>query len=350
MNTYTEKKNFTLLPTKRSLKTAERSKTHLRTVKKLALWSAVLLTVYYILTHGTVSAAATENALTLSIKILFPALFPMMIAGEILVASGFPSAVQVRVGNLFERLFGISGRGAGAFIIGAFCGFPVGAKTAVSLYASGEIGKDDAERLSGICNNAGLGFLVSGVGATLWKSTAFGVTVYLSQLISAVACGILLSAPRKERPASAVSPKEKAPDKDFSLSEAITDAIFSALNSMLKVTALTVFFSLMLSAVTDLLVRVGAGALTLSVIRAFTEISTGTVSLRSLCDAFPSFTATAKILTFTFSSFGGISVYMQYCAFAVPLRLRTDVYLKTKLLQSLFCTAIGASLVYLGAV
>ena len=348
MNTYAVKKNFTVSEAK-SLRCAEKtSKKHIRTAKRLTVWGAVILTVSYLLLHPELSPRAVNDALIMSVKALIPSLFPLMIAGELLIASGFPSATEKHLGKTFGRLFGINGSGAGAFIIGTFCGFPVGARTAVALYESGRLDKTDAERLSGISNNAGLGFLVSGVGGILWQSTAFGLALYLSQLLAAVITGVLLFGIMGRRNNTQMTAKEQAPERDFSLSEAFTSAILNALSSMLKVIALTTFFIVFLTVLSDILLGLGASDITLTVISAFTEISSGMTALRSLSAACETHAALSKVLSFTFSAFGGLSVYMQYCAFASPLKLNTATYVKTKLTQSFFCTLIGLILVTLG--
>ncbi len=319
---------------------------------KVAVWSGVFIFVSYLLTHPRVSFAAVESALTLCLKTLIPSLFPFMIAGELLINSGFPDAMQKLTGKIFHRVFGLNGKGASAFVLGAFCGFPVGAKTAVSLYASGDISKEDAEQLSGISNNAGLGFLISGVGAGIWGSVTFGASLYISQLLSAVITGAVLFGFRGRTGGYVPEIRTNMrAQKDFSLSGALSDAVSAAAFSMLKVIAFVVFFEVMLSALSEALVSVGANALTVSFICAFAEISSGVGALHSLT-LFPSplWSVAAKILTFTFSAFGGLSVYMQYCAFACPMGLSTKAYLKAKLTQAAVCTMIGAALVLFGII
>ncbi len=319
---------------------------------KVSVWCGVFIFVCYLLTHPRISFTAVEGALTLCLKTLIPSLFPFMIAGELLITSGFPDTVQRFLGKIFHRVFGLNGKGAAAFVIGAFCGFPVGAKTAVSLYTSGDISKEDAERLSGISNNAGLGFLISGVGAGIWGNITFGVALYVSQIISAVITGaILFGSRRKSEIKTPVSRMSTHTEKDFSLSGARSDAVSSAALSMLKVIGFVVFFEVMLSALSEALLSVGVNTLTVSLVCAFTEISSGAKALYSLA-LFPSqlWTAAAKILTFTFSAFGGLSVYMQYCAFACPAGLSTKAYLKTKLTQAAVCTLIGVALVLFGKI
>ena len=319
---------------------------------RLAVWSGVLIFAAYLLTHPRVSFNAVEGALNLCLKTLIPSLFPFMVAGELLLLSGFPDTAQRYFGKTFNKVFGLNGKGAAAFVIGAFCGFPVGAKTAASLYASGDISREDAEKLSGICNNAGLGFLVSGVGAGIWGSTKLGALIYLSQIISAILAGALLFGSQKNgSTGTAKDGYDVTHNKDFTLSTALSSAVSSASLSMLKVIGFVVFFEVMLSAFSEVLILAKANTLTVSLICAFTEISSGVKSLHTL-SLLPSplWTKAAKILTFTFSAFGGLSVYMQYCAFATPAGLGTGTYLKTKLTQAALCTLIGTALVLFGII
>lgn len=266
------------------------------------------------------------------------------------MTSRFPYVLEKYLGKPFYRVFGIDGKGAAAFVIGAFCGFPVGAKTAVSLYLSGNIKKEDAERLSGISNNAGLGFLVSGIGIGIWGSAVFGAAIYTTQLLSAFLTALFLFGISKKRSSeAAILNMEKSPTKrDITLSEALSNAISSSALSMLRVVGFVVFFEILISSLSYALSSAGAGPLTVSIISAFAEITAGAKSLNQL-SAIHSVTYlyAAKILTFTLSAWGGLSVYMQFCAFACPAGLSTKVYLKAKLLQSFLSTLIGSALVFL---
>lgn len=350
MNTYVTKKNF------ERPKKAERISAEHRDVKgyaalpKITLWSLTLALCGYLLIYPSVAKSAVHSALTLCLASLLPSLFPFMIAGEILTVSGFPDIAERYLGKAFERLFKINGKGASAFVIGAFCGYPVGAKTAISLYLSGDIEREDAEALCGLCNNAGIGFVISGVGAEIWHSTRFGALLYLSQLISAILTGALLFGMREglkntERK-SPVSPK--APT-DTSVSEALSGAVTSSVTAILRVMGFVIFFKILISVLNTVFLASGTDPLAVSLISALTEITAGASSLHMLSSV-PHLTKAAKLLTFSAVSFGGLSVYMQVCALAYPAKLRMGRYLKTKLIQSALCTLIGAAPVLLGAV
>lgn len=315
---------------------------------RVTAWIMTLTLSAYLLTHPALAPAALSDSLTLCFKALFPSLFPFMIAGELLIASGFPEACEKIFGGIFRRIFKINGRGSSAFVIGAFCGFPLGAKAAVSLYLAGDIEKSDAEALSGICNNAGVGFVISGIGGSVWRSARLGILLYVSQLISAALTGFILLGARKKHNEGAPESSFKAPPKrDFSLSEALSGAVSSSVSAILRVAGFVIFFKILLSALTEALSAAGVGALTVSLISAFTEISAGANALHSLAVSSPVLSDTAKILTFAASAFGGLSVYMQFCAIAYPAGVKTGAYLKAKLVQSAISAAFGTAAVLL---
>ena len=368
MNTFITKKNFSPINVKN--KGVQKNRAFVALFKRfiskrLLLILAVFFLSFLVLTHPSLPKKAVTDSLLYCLTNLIPSLFPFMIAGELLIYAGFPSICQRRLGKIFQMIFGISGKGTAAFIIGAFCGFPVGGKTAVTLYQSGDISIEDAEKLSGICNNCGIGFLISGVGAGLWGSLSFGIILYLSQIFAAILTGVLLfGIPyRKSAPQFSVNPIRnvsspqtqvhalRSPENAFSLSGAVSSAVTSSFSALLKVIGLVMFFEIALSVIGNLLCAYSVPTLLTSVIFAFTEITAGTKSLYSLSLLVPSFyLSLAKILTFTFSAFGGISVYMQFCAIAIPAGVETGTYIKTKLVQAAFSTLIGTVFVFFGTI
>ena len=322
-----------------------------RTAVKILLFFSVFLTSAYLLLHPSTAFNAVFDALLFCVKTLVPALFPFMIAGEIIILSGFPMICEKIFGKLFYRVFGISGKGASAFIVGAFCGFPVGAKTAVSLYESGEIEKKDAEKLSGICNNGGIGFIISGIGAGIWQNPRFGILLYLSQILSAVITGFFLfGMNKKEKSVPLRSDAKDTSEKNFNLSEVLSKAISTSVLSILKVIGFVVFFELILTVLSEILLLAGANSYIVSLICTVTEISSGAKSLHNLSFLNPSSSNMAKILTFSLCAWGGFSVFMQFCAFAYPSGIGTKKYLKSKFVQSIVCTLIGTVLVLLKVV
>ena len=73
-----------------------------------------------------------------------------------------------------EPIFGLPPQGASALVLGMLSGYPVGAQTAASLYASGQLTKEETERLLGFCSNAGPAFIFGMVGGLFMDSIRAG--------------------------------------------------------------------------------------------------------------------------------------------------------------------------------
>ena len=105
-----------------------------------------------------------KNGLLLCANTIIPSLFPFMVLSEIAISAGIGDLLAKYLRAPMSRLFGISGEGACAFLLGILCGFPVGAKSAVSLYDKGKISKQECEKLLSICNIPSMSFVVNIVG------------------------------------------------------------------------------------------------------------------------------------------------------------------------------------------
>ncbi len=97
-------------------------------------------------------------------------------------------------------LFHVSGACASAFALGFIGGYPVGAKTAISLYENGMCTKTEAERLLAFCNNSGPAFILGVVGAGVFASSRVGVLLYLAHAAASICIGILFRFTRPAQP------------------------------------------------------------------------------------------------------------------------------------------------------
>lgn len=249
-------------------------------------------------------------------------------ASEILVLSGF--------GALF-------GRYASAFILGALCGFPIGGKTVISFYENGELEKGEAELLSAVCNNAGAGFVIAGIGSAMCRNTAFGVALYAAQLISAIITFFILK-PFFIRTSNATK------NSDFEkiaiaepIPAIISRAVPNAVTTMLKVCGFVVLFELLLSIIP---IFTESQAVT-AIASVLLEITSGVSALLRL-SIDPANELLAKLGVFFAVGFGGLSVYMQLLSFISKKPLSTHRYIIFKLLQAVICSTIGAFLLFSG--
>ena len=107
------------------------------------------------------------KALTLCAGTVIPALFPFMVVTGLLVRLGFGQWLAPDMAGLMASLFRLPGCAGSALLLGLVGGYPIGARTAAELYASGDLTRQEAERLLTFCNNSNPVFLISvlGVGA-----------------------------------------------------------------------------------------------------------------------------------------------------------------------------------------
>ena len=101
------------------------------------------------------------KALTLCAGTVIPALFPFMVVTGLLVRLGFGQWLAPDMAGLMASLFRLPGCAGSALLLGLVGGYPIGARTAAELYASGDLTRQEAERLLTFCNNSNPVFLIS---------------------------------------------------------------------------------------------------------------------------------------------------------------------------------------------
>ena len=100
------------------------------------------------------SVSAAGDGVQLCLNVILPSLFPLFVLSTLCVDSGIIRALGTLMQPLMAPLFRVGGCCAGAFLLGIIGGYPVGARTAISLYESGQCSREEAERLLSFCNNS----------------------------------------------------------------------------------------------------------------------------------------------------------------------------------------------------
>ena len=138
------------------------------------------------------SAAAAREGVTLCLQTVLPSLFPFFVLSSLLVQSDVPRLLSRAMAGVMYPLFGVSGAGASALILGLLGGYPVGARTVAELYGRGEIAREEAEQLLAFCNNSGPGFFLGVCGTAVFGSARAGAYLYLIHVGAALVTGVLL--------------------------------------------------------------------------------------------------------------------------------------------------------------
>lgn len=281
---------------------------------------------------------AARGSLRLCGEVLIPSLFPFFVLSGLIQELGLPSRLGRLAAPGMHRLFGVSGQGCAALILGLLAGYPLGAASAAGLVQRGEISREEGERLLGFCNNSGPAFLIGAAGAGVYGSAKAGVLLYFSHVLAALAAGLLLSRGRRgqgfERP-SPLPPRAGA----------LPAAVLSAVRNVLNVCGFVVAFGV----VTGVLTAIGllpALALDLSrltglevsacraLLTGFFELGGGVGALRGLAATPANLALCAAIV-----GWGGLSVHMQTAAVAGDMK--TARHLAGRCLSAVFSCAFA---------
>jgi len=282
----------------------------------------VLFSVFFIsVFFSEVIAVSIRAALPLLTRVIIPSIFPFIILSDFLTTYVDFSSIKL-ISKLFERVFKINGAAAVAFITGILCGFPLGVRCAVKLYACGKITKAECERLIGFSNNTGPAFLISGIGAGLYGNVKLGLCLYFSMIISSVAVGFLFSLSK--------TPSDSSSDYTLSKNHLdITESIRSAGLSTLYICSYILAFSCIGAIIRRI---TGEGALYLFIIP-FIEIGSSTAILASYGIG----NSLTLFLTGFAVGFSGICVHFQAKSFLAKTDIKMRKYIIMKLVQGVIC-------------
>lgn len=323
-----------------------------RWIRELLLGAALFCATAALLLYPIESAEAARDGLTLCYNVIIPSLFPFFVLSSLIVELGLAEYMGRVLERFMRPLFNVSGACASAVVLGFVGGYPVGAKTAISLYQSGACSKNEAERLLAFCNNSGPAFILGVVGAGVFASSKVGVLLYLTHMLASVCIGMLFRFYR----ADGSQRKETRVRRSFQtkrLSAALTGSVSGSFLSILNICAFVVFFTVIIR----LLFRSGvmnAAAMGLGALFAPFGFSaqwaqwllTGLIELSSGVTAMAGSGALAGRLSMAAFMLGwaGVSVHCQVLSFLGDSGLSPRTYLLGKILHGGLSALLTAQL------
>ena len=296
-----------------------------------------------ILRNSEVAIEYMGRGLSLCAHTVIPSLFPFMVISELLVASGAGEALGRLLSKPMKWIFGLSGAGCSAIVLGSMCGFPVGASTAVSLYDKNVISKEECEHLLTFSNNPSSAFLVTAVGTSLFGNHRLGLMLYLVILGTAFFIGFLMRFFLRQK----ASGQEKAKEHPHFPSglhpggvSMFTNAVSHAAVSMLTVSAYVVFFSALTGTLSRMLLDMGhLSQEVYALICGFFELSGGVSEAAALVGQNSS-SMTPIILTAVIAGWSGLSVHCQIMTLCGGRGLSFKPYFIAKILQGILCGGV----------
>lgn len=274
-----------------------------------------IIICFLMLVFGKELKEGALRGINIALTVIVPTLFPFFILSDLWIST-FTIKDNGLAGRGFELLFGVPGCAFSAFLSGLICGFPIGVKTATTLYNDQRISKDQLTRICGFCNNPSAAFIISGVGTGLLGSTKLGLTLYFVTAISAIICGMIFRTTNKINPKSSINSRQ-----NFNLVKSVKDA---GINSI-TVSSFIIFFSSLISA----LFAVTNNSFIDTLIAIFLEISCAV----NIVIQTSSFSNETKLALLAFAlSFSGLSVHLQAFCF-MPRTASHGKYFFMKMVQ-----------------
>lgn len=299
----------------------------------------ILLGVVFMVTMlqnaGTTGDACRE-ALEMCAKLLIPSLFPFFVLSGYLNRVGLPGLLGRLLAPLAVRLFGVSGAGASAFVMGLTGGYPAGAAYVADMERSGSVTAREAERLLAFCNNSGPAFIVGAMGIGVFGSVRCGLILYGIHIFSAFMTGLVF---RAKDPCAEIQDVQ-LDTADPAL--ALVGAVRQATASILSVCGFAVCFSVLLK-VLDAdgtlslfcdTIAAGLGfepRFVRAMLTGLLELGSGSAAMQGLRPCPESFSLAAFLL-----GWGGLSVQFQTLAVLAESRIKGTLHPAGRLLSAVF--------------
>ncbi len=296
------------------------------------------------------SMDAARTGLQLCCNVIIPSLFPFFVLSALVVDLGLADYLGRALERFMRPLFRVPGSCACALVLGFIGGYPVGARTAISLYSSGACSKTEAERLLAFCNNSGPAFILGVVGAGIFADSRVGVLLYLAHAAASVCVGVLFRFYRRSEPGGSGGSRMSIAAKRASV--AFTGSIRDSFLSTLNICAFVVFFTVVIRMLTvSGILTAAAGLMGMllaplgfseswgaRLLTGILEISSGVWSLTGAGSLSGKVTMAAFML-----GWAGLSVHCQVLSFLGGSGLSVRTYLAGKLIHG------GLSALFVGA-
>ncbi len=321
-------------------KTFPQDDSRLPKIKNTVFALISLFALALVIRNSDIAIKYMTDGLRLCAGTLIPSLFPFMAVSDIVVRCGGAELLGKRLRRPMRALFGVSGDGGCAVLLGFLCGFPVGARAAVSLYSDGRISREELERLLTFSNIPSSAFVINAVGISLFGSRSFGVALYVTVLVSAIVTGLLQrlmfkSGNKKGEPALSEKPSSGEGKKSALGVSTLTEAVSSSALGMLKVCAFVVFFNALVGTLGALTDTLSLPESSRALLFGFFELTGGISAAAALPSA-----KSAAVLVALISGWSGLSVHLQIMSLCPEGEISFKPYLLSKLFQGALCAAL----------
>lgn len=214
--------------------------------RNLVLGVALLCSGTALVLYPAQSMEAAREGLQLCANVIIPSLFPFFVLSSLVVELGMARYLGRVLEGLMWPLFRVPGAGASALVLGFVGGYPVGARTTISLYEKGLVSRTEAQRMLAFCNNSGPAFILGVVGAGVFGSGKIGLLLYLAHMCASLCVGLLFRFYGKKGVLQ-IQPQRAVPQfHTVRFSYAFTESVKNSFSAVLSICAFVVFFTVVI--------------------------------------------------------------------------------------------------------
>jgi sporulation integral membrane protein YlbJ len=322
--------------------------------KKIFDWAVILglaAVLISLVVFPQESVAAGKNGVQLCLDVIVPSLMPFFVLSSMVVELGIAEKLGRLLAPVTRKLFNVSGTCSAAFVLGLIGGYPVGAKTAIQLYKSGQTTKIETERLLSFCNNSGPAFILGVVGAGVFSNGGIGILLCLAHAAASVLVGILFRSwgRREILKSKSLAANKSVSDKSSSVpfSSAFITSVKSSVQSALNICGFVIFFTVFIRLLflSGLIPHAAQfiSSLTGARVTRIQDLITGFIELTSGVNALSATLAerdgSVKMAAFMLG-WAGLSVHCQALSFITNSGIRSVTYILGKFLHGLLSTGI----------
>lgn len=259
-------------------------------MKKFIFTSIFLILEIYLLFNSKEIIYSFNKTLNICMYTLMPTMFASILFSQILIKLDFEKYIPNFIINIFKKIFNINKKEVIIFILSIISGYPNNAKML-----------NNNQNLNVIVNYTSFVnpiFLICTVGIIYLKNIKLALIIYISHILSNIILGILLKNKNK------VSMEKDNTSNNSSIFEIYFSSLKSTTSSLVMIFSNILFFSILLSLITNILPFKG---IINSLILGIFEFSNG-IYLISLSNISIFLKGLFILIVITFGSF---SIHMQ---------------------------------------
>lgn len=296
--------------------------------------------------------------------VVFPALLPFFIAGQVLMALGAVHFLGVLLERFMRPLFNVPGVGAFVVAMGLASGYPIGAVLTAKLYRDGQVNTAEAERLMSFCNTADPLFMAGAVAVGMFGNASLAGAIMASHYLGALGTGLVLRLHRAReaspeaaaevrgglwvRACTALVDARRRDGRAFG--QILGDAVRESVNTLLLVGGFIILFAVII----DILGKMGVvGAASTGLAWVLQPLGVTSAGASSLVSGFFEITIGTKaasqaaapllqrlMLCNAIIAWSGISVLAQVAAVTQGTGISLRPYVLARMLQAVLAAAL----------